>query len=155
MVHCRHVRFDIENIITHKIQPYSETVHDHPHQIPATQHGWKSNPSRADLFTGKYHTVMTSRRETIRRALKPKSAHRMRPRIIKDSQSQADELMTSSSRPRAVRAHGGAKADACRPPTIGSPSSPCCVTHTALDASTECDDTNNMEIDAMDLDTKG
>ena len=46
-------------------------------------------PAPPTFFTGKSHTVMKSCREKIRRALKPKSGHRTRLRIIKDFQCQS------------------------------------------------------------------
>ena len=48
-----------EDLNTHyDITGYSDMYYAHPHTILATAAGWKPNPSRADLFTGKSSTVM-------------------------------------------------------------------------------------------------
>ena len=79
---------------TYDCTPYSEMYDAHPHFLLSTRDGWKKNPARADVFTGKTSLVMRERRKSARRRFSAASAKKTRKAILELANMQMQEVQT-------------------------------------------------------------
>ena len=97
MCPARRVTLDEASKTFYDVTGYSETYHAHPHTLLATATSWKTNPSRADLITGKSSTVMKARRNSIRTSMKPAVARKTQLNILAEYQKLQAALSTHQS----------------------------------------------------------
>ena len=106
MPQIKRVTFDEASNTHYDIIGYSEVYHVNPHTILSTAAGWKTNPGRADFFTGKSSTVTKARRKQIRASMKPQAARKARLEILAAYQELQAALGTHQSPPPGPTPHG-------------------------------------------------
>ena len=91
MTQRKKVRFQ-EIVETREVQPYPETLPDHPHFIVATPSGWKKVPTRSDPLTGKSSNVMQASRQQLRLKFGSRSAKGRRRSLLKKFNNDSMEF---------------------------------------------------------------
>ena len=81
MRQAKHVTFDEASNTHYDMIGCSGVYHAHPHTMLATAAGWKSNPTRADFFTGRSSTVLKARRKSIRASMKPQATRQKKQKL--------------------------------------------------------------------------